>query len=39
MRTYWIDRSEDKKVNEEINIKPDHVFSSVGDMADNLWVV
>ena len=38
MRTYWINR-EDKKSNEEINIKPDYVFSSIENMADNLSVV
>jgi 2-haloacid dehalogenase len=38
MQTYWIKR-EDKKANEEISIKPDYVFSSVEDMADNLSMI
>jgi FMN phosphatase YigB (HAD superfamily) len=31
MHTCWINR-EDKKTNEEINVKPDYVFSSIVDM-------
>jgi 2-haloacid dehalogenase len=38
MQTYWINR-EGKKANEEINIEPDHIFSSVKDMADNLLAI
>jgi 2-haloacid dehalogenase len=38
MQTCWINR-EDKKINEEINVKPDYVFSSVEDMGDNLSVM
>jgi 2-haloacid dehalogenase len=38
MHTCWINR-EDKKTNEEINIKPDYVFSSLEDMGDNLSVM
>ena len=38
MQTCWINR-EDKKTNEEINVKPDYVFSSVEDMGDNLSVM
>jgi 2-haloacid dehalogenase len=39
MRTCWINRQEHKKANEEINIKPDYVFSSLEDMGDNLLVM
>ena len=35
MHTCWINRG-DKKTNEEINIRPDYVFSSLEDMGDNL---
>jgi FMN phosphatase YigB (HAD superfamily) len=38
MHTCWINR-EGKKINEEINVKPDYVFSSVEDMGDNLSVI
>jgi 2-haloacid dehalogenase len=38
MHTCWINR-EDKTTNEEINVKPDYVFSSVEDMGDNLSVM
>jgi 2-haloacid dehalogenase len=38
MHTCWINR-EDKKTNKEIDIKPDYVFSSVEDIADNLSVI
>ena len=38
MHTCWINR-EDKKANKEIDIKPDYVFSSVEDIADNLSVM
>ena len=38
MHTCWINR-EDKRTNEEINVKPDYVFSSVEDMGDNLSVM
>lgn len=38
MRTCWINR-EDKKTNEEINVKPDSSFSSIEDMVDNLSVM
>jgi 2-haloacid dehalogenase len=38
MRTCWINR-EDKKTNEEINVKPDYAFSSIEDMGDNLSVM
>ncbi len=39
MRTFWIDRREDKKANKEIDIKPEYVFYSVEDIADNLSVM
>ena len=35
----WINRSEDKEANEEIDMKPDYVFSSIEDMGDNLSVM
>jgi 2-haloacid dehalogenase len=35
MQTCWINR-EDKKTSEEINVKPDYIFSSLEDMADSL---
>jgi FMN phosphatase YigB (HAD superfamily) len=38
MGTCWINR-EDKKTNEEINVKPDYTFSSIEDMGDNLLVM
>jgi 2-haloacid dehalogenase len=38
MHTCWINRV-DKKTNEEINIKPDYMFSSLEDMGDNLSVM
>jgi 2-haloacid dehalogenase len=38
MQTCWISR-EDKKTNEEINVKPDYTFSSIEDMGDNLSVM
>jgi 2-haloacid dehalogenase len=38
MHTCWINRK-DKKTKEEIDIKPDYVFSSVEDMEDNLSVM
>jgi 2-haloacid dehalogenase len=38
MQTCWINRK-DKKTNEEIDIKPDYVFSSLEDIADNLSVM
>jgi 2-haloacid dehalogenase len=38
MHTCWINRV-DKKTNEEIDIKPDYVFSSLEDIADNLSVM
>ena len=38
MQTCWINRK-DKKTNEEIDIKPDYVSSSLEDMGDNLSVV
>jgi 2-haloacid dehalogenase len=36
MQTYWINRGEDKKANEEIDIKTDHIFSSIEDLVDNI---
>jgi FMN phosphatase YigB (HAD superfamily) len=39
MHTCWINRREDIKANEEIDIKPDYMFSSVEDIADNLLVM
>jgi FMN phosphatase YigB (HAD superfamily) len=38
MHTCWINRG-DKKTNEEIDIKPDYVFFSLEDIADNLSVM
>jgi 2-haloacid dehalogenase len=35
MQMCWISR-EDKKTNEEINVKPDYTFSSIEDMGNNL---
>jgi FMN phosphatase YigB (HAD superfamily) len=35
MHTCWINR-EDKKTNEEINVKPDYVFFSIEGIGDNL---
>ena len=35
----WINRSEDKEAKEEIDMKPDYVFSSIEDMGDNLSVM
>jgi 2-haloacid dehalogenase len=39
MQTCWINRSEDKKADEEIKVKPGYVFSSIEDMGDNLSVM
>ena len=36
MQTYWINRGEDKKANEEIDIKPEYVFPSIEDLVDNI---
>jgi FMN phosphatase YigB (HAD superfamily) len=38
MYTCWINR-EDKGTSEELNVKPDYLFSSIDDIGDNLSVI
>ena len=39
MQSCWINRERKKTTNEELDLKPDYVFSSLEDIADNLSVM